>query len=226
MHIIVPATEGNAKNLVPLIILYYNCRIMMEYEGLSPNEQAFKKENSFIDLFRFTIFALAVIIPIRLFIITPFVVDGASMEPSFQDQDYLVVEQLGYHLYEPNRGDVVIFRFPLEPEKFFIKRIIAVPGDTIIVQRNRIIIQNEQHPDGFELKEPYLLENKTDYQQMRLRLEDNEYFVMGDNRDVSFDSRRWGALPKENIIGRALLRLYPLESLSLFPGTTHDNQNQ
>lgn len=175
------------------------------------------EEHPFWEIIRFSIIALIIVIPIRMFIAQPFIVSGASMQETFQSGEYLIVDQVTYHFSSPQRGDVVIFRYPRDPSKFFIKRVIAVPGESISITNNVVTIKNEQNKQGFILDEPYVssMNVNTDVNQT---LGEREYFVMGDNRDFSSDSRAWGVLQEERIIGRALFRLFPPPSFSYLPG--------
>lgn len=133
------------------------------------------------------------------------------MEPNFHDGEYLVVDELSYRFREPERGEVVIFRFPGDPSQFFIKRIVGLPGEMVEVREGQIIVYNREYPDGVVLDESrYLpLELRTGGQQ-RVGLGENEFFVLGDNRPASSDSRSWGALGEEAIIGRAWVRALPV----------------
>lgn len=134
------------------------------------------------------------------------------MQPNFTDGEYLIVDEISYRLREPHRGEVVIFRFPKDPSQFYIKRIIGLPGETVTINDDKIIIKNKQDPDGFLLNEDaYLPMDDFSLGQIEATLTDGEYFVLGDNRDQSFDSRRWGPLPRKMIIGRALFRAWPIE---------------
>lgn len=165
---------------------------------------------------KFLFLVVVILLPIRLFVAEPFLVFGSSMEPNFDTGDYLIVDELTYKLTDPKRGDVVVLRPPYDETKHFIKRIIGLPGETIDVQGNVVTIYNKEHPNGFRLVEPYL-EFQSD-KEKRLTLGKDEYFVMGDNRTVSYDSRSWGVLPRKDITGRAFLRLYPFHSMSILPG--------
>ncbi len=175
------------------------------------------RESFFGELFRFAIIALFIVLPIRIFVAQPFLVSGASMEPTFENGQYLIVDQLTYRLEEPVRGDVVIFRYPRDPSKFFIKRVIGLPGETIRIEGTSVIIEDETHPDGFILDEPYLgMVEEVAF--LAKKLGAGEYFVLGDNRDQSSDSRVWGVLDRDKIVGRAFLRLLPVSDLTLLPG--------
>ena len=158
---------------------------------------------------KIVVISLAIIIPIRYFLIQPFFVRGASMEPNFGDGEYLVIDELSYRFHEPGRGDVIVFRFPQDPSQYYIKRIIGLPDEKIEIKEEKIIIYNQENPDGFYLSESgYLPEEKT-LGQMNMTLDEDEYFVLGDNRAASSDSRRWGGLPGHYIIGRAWIRAWP-----------------
>lgn len=170
------------------------------------------------DVIKFAFFALVIVIPIRAFIAQPFIVSGESMVPTFENNEYLIIDEISYRFKEPMRGDVIVFRYPLEPKKFFIKRIIGLPGDVVSIKGASVTITNTLNPEGFMLEEPYVTNTSSD--EMTKAVKEGEYFVMGDNRIASLDSRSWGLLPKENIIGRTFLRLLPLGHIGVFPGHT------
>lgn len=176
-----------------------------------------KRESLLAEIVRFSLLALVIVLPVRLFIAQPFIVSGASMEHTFSTGQYLIVDQLTYHFEEPKRGDVIIFRYPKDPSKFFIKRIIAIPGDTITIEGSSVTLTNTEYPDGVTLKESYILDMKPGTTLTEI-LEEGEYFVMGDNRNASSDSRSWGVLQRDKIIGRAFLRLFPVTEVGVFPG--------
>jgi signal peptidase I len=170
-----------------------------------------------LEIIRFSIIALIIVIPVRLFIAQPFIVSGSSMEHTFHNGEYLIVDQLSYHLGHPERGDVVIFRYPRDPSKYFIKRVIGIPGDTITIEGSTVSIQNEQFPQSMVLQESYIASMRPGVTIVE-ELGEREYFVMGDNRDQSSDSRVWGVLQEENVIGRAFIRLFPPREFGVYPG--------
>lgn len=174
-------------------------------------------EHPLAEIVRFSLIAILIVFPIRLFIAQPFIVSGASMEPNFHSGEYLIVDQVSYYFHQPTRGEVIIFKYPRDPSKYFIKRVIGVPGDTITIDKGVVSIKNEQHPDGFILTEPYA-EPMPLAPKLVETLGDREYFVMGDNRDESSDSRSWGVLQEERIVGRAYVRLFPPDVLDYLPG--------
>ncbi len=142
----------------------------------------------------------------RALVIQPFVVDGVSMEPNFHDKEALLVDKITYKFREPQKGEVTIFQAPQKPSEDYIKRIVATPGETVIITNGKVFI------NGYLLEEPYLsngTQTQTSENIFRKTLKPNEYFVMGDNRSNSSDSREWGVVPKVNIIGRALIAIYP-----------------
>lgn len=181
------------------------------------NVDSVRKEHPLAEIVRFSIIAILIVIPIRMFIAQPFIVSGASMDETFESGQYLIVDQVSYYFEEPSRGDVIIFRYPRDPSKFFIKRIIGLPGDTVTIENSVVTITNTEHPDGFVLDEPYIASMQPAPKMTEI-LGDREYFVMGDNRDQSSDSRSWGVLQEERIVGRALLRLFPPSVVDYLPG--------
>jgi len=156
------------------------------------------------EFIKVVVISVAIVLPIRTYIAQPFIVSGASMEPNFHNGEYLIIDELTYELRLPERGEVVVFRYPLNPSEFFIKRVIGLPGEKVEIKNGKITI------NGLELAEPYLLANLETAPNVKMELTENQYFVLGDNRPHSSDSRFWGALPKEKIMGRALVRLWPI----------------
>lgn len=183
-------------------------------EKTAENKESDKQ--SFWEMVRFALIAVAVVIPIRIFIAQPFIVSGSSMVPTFEDGQYLVVDEISYRLGDPERDDVIIFRYPNDTKKFFIKRIIGLPNETVEIKGNDVTIINEEHPEGLKLEQPYVKNASSN--NSRFELNDDEYFVMGDNRSASSDSRYWGAVPRKLLIGKAFLRLFPLNKINLLPG--------
>lgn len=176
-----------------------------------------KTEHPLLEILRFALLAIIIVVPLRMFIAQPFIVSGASMDDTFQNGQYLIVDQVSYYFNDPARGDVVIFRYPRDPSKFFIKRVIGLPGDTVTIEDAVVSITNEANSEGFILDEPYIKSMATASPLTEV-LGPREYFVMGDNRDQSSDSRVWGVLQAERIIGRAWLRLFPPGQADYLPG--------
>lgn len=168
--------------------------------------------------------SLAIVIPIRYFIAQPFIVRGASMEPNFEDREYLIVDEMSYYFRAPERGEIIIFHYPRDPQQFFIKRIIGLPGETVEIRDGRVRIINPAYPKGFTLEEPYLNPpGRPTRPDVTATLGAEEYFVMGDNRDFSSDSRIWGTLNKKLIVGRALIRAWPPKRIGIYPGAAAIN---
>lgn len=185
-------------------------------EMQSPEEGPEPLRYFFFDFIKVFLMAVAIIIPVRYFLFQPFVVTGDSMRPNFHDGNYLIIDELTYRFREPVRGEVVVMRFPKDPSQFFIKRIVALPNEHIIIRDSRVTIYNAQHTAGLVLDEPYLQSNNITYGNIDRNLGKDEYFVLGDNRLSSSDSRVWGVLPREDIVGRVYLRLFPVQDLELF----------
>jgi len=170
-------------------------------------------------LFLYAIVALGIALVIRFFIAAPYIVQGASMMPTFQDLNYLIIDRVTYDIEDPKRGDVIVFDLPQNASRALIKRIIGVPGDTVVVDGNTVSIINEEHPEGFTLEEPYVLaSNMGGAANVRTTLGPDEFFVLGDNRRVSADSRLWGTLPRSDIVGRVFVRLFPITNIGILPG--------
>lgn len=173
------------------------------------------KENFIIETLKFSLIAILIVLPFRIFVAQPFLVSGASMSPNFETGHYLVVDQLSYNFIEPARGEIIIFKYPNDTKKFFIKRIIGLPQETVIIESSKVFIKNKEFPDSFELKEDYI--KNLGNNKSEITLGETEYFVMGDNRPASSDSRVWGPLSSDLIVGRAFLRLFPFNQISFFP---------
>lgn len=179
--------------------------------------------------------SLIIVIPIRMYIAQPFVVSGQSMDNTFKDGQYLIVDEISYRFEEPKRGDVIVFRVPesvideagqkISGKLFFIKRIIGLPNETVEIINNKVKIYNSENPNGFMIEnENYVNTDKLSPERiynLKTTLGENEYFVMGDNRNNSSDSRYWGPLDRKYIKGTPIFRLHPL---SLNPGAILENQ--
>jgi signal peptidase I len=175
---------------------------------------AIKNAGEFVwEVAKIVILALAIVLPIRYFLFQPFVIQGSSMEPNFYEADYLIVDELSYRFRAPERGEVVVFKYPLDASKRFIKRIIGLPGETVEIRSGQVIITGA---DGVArtLDEPYIPDGSRAPDMPPFVLAQGEYFVLGDNRLYSSDSQEWGELPEKNIIGRVELRLWPLSGIT------------
>jgi signal peptidase I len=178
-------------------------------EHLQEEEPKLVKENN-SGFFKFFFIAFIIAISIRIFIAQPFIVNGASMEPTFQNGEYLIIDELTYRINrEPQRGEVIVFRYPVDTKKFFIKRIVGLPNETVRIDNNEIFV--DKASTTIKLVENFLDDYRLrDYE---ITLEDDEYFVMGDNRNVSSDSRVWGPVNENLIIGKAIFRFLPITSM-------------
>lgn len=182
----------------------------------SPSEHKQTFREQVIELFKFIIIALIFVIPFRVFIAQPFQVSGASMIDTFHDADYLIVDEISYRFRDPVRGEVIVFNNDIT-QKNFIKRIIGLPGEKIIISEDQVTVYNDEFPDGVVLTEPYIGTMHTQG-TVSVSLDDSQYFVMGDNRENSLDSRSIGPIHRQDIVGRAWLRLLPIHDLSHLPG--------
>lgn len=170
------------------------------------------------EIAKVALISAAIIIPIRYFLIQPFFVKGASMEPNFHDQEYLIVDELSYRFEPPQRGQVIVFRYPRNPQEYFIKRIIGLPGEEIQVKDGKVTIFNNEYPSGKTLNESYLpadLETYSD-SEAKIKIGADEYFVLGDNRGNSKDSRYFGILNKSFVTGKVLFRGWPFNEITVF----------
>ena len=169
----------------------------------------------FIEIVQIIIVSLLIIWPVRTYLIKPFVVRGASMEPNFYDREYLIIDELSYQFFEPIRGQIVVFRYPRDETQFFIKRVVGLPGETVEVSDGHLTIYNKEFPVGFVLEEPYIGSEQT-LGKVHRELNDDEYFVMGDNRGYSLDSRSFGPIVREEMIGRVWFRGFPFNRIGSF----------
>jgi len=172
------------------------------------------------ELTKIVVIAALIVIPIRYFLFQPFFVRGQSMDPNFASGDYLIIDEISYRFRAPQRGEVIVFKYPENPSQRFIKRIIGLPGETIKIEGGTISIYSGE--DIWVLDESeYLLSDLSTAGNIDIILQDDEYYVLGDNRHFSFDSRRFGPLPRDNIIGMVLLRAWPFNSLEKFEAPTY-----
>ncbi|MEK7511841.1 MAG: signal peptidase I [Patescibacteria group bacterium] len=178
----------------------------------------------FWDLLKVVCVSLAIIIPVRYFLIQPFYVKGASMEPSFYDHEYLIIDEIGYRIGEPNRGDIIVFKYPKDPSQYFIKRIVGLPGEKIEISDNQVYIYKDK-----DRKQKFLLD-ENDYLQSGVNttgdknwlLGPDEYYVLGDNRENSLDSRIFGPVYRDLIVGKVWLRGWPFWRATLFSEVSYE----
>jgi signal peptidase I len=176
-----------------------------------------RKPSVLVELLKYTIVAFIIIVPVRLFVAQPFVVSGESMSPTFNPGDYLVIDKLAYAHSSPQRGDIIVFRYPLDPSLFYIKRVVGLPGETVELNNGVIsIIEGDGQRHIFNGS--HLAYDPSVQTPLVTTLASDEYYVLGDNRDASSDSRDWGPLQMKFIVGRALVRVLPLSNAGFLPG--------
>lgn len=186
-----------------------------------------------LEIIKVVLLAFIIIVPIRVFLFQPFFVQGASMEPNFEDSNYLIVNELGYKktafsldginvftlapFKKLQRGDVVVFKYPKNHAQFFIKRVVSLPGEKVEIKNGQVTIYNSNTPNGVILDESaYLPKNTKTVGDETVNLKDNEYFVLGDNRSSSSDSRFWGPVLDSEIIGKVILRAWPVNEVTAY----------
>ena len=169
---------------------------------------------SFIwEIVKIVVIALLIVVPIRYFLFQPFFVKGQSMEPNFEDGDYLLIDEFSYKFRNPQRGEVIVFKYPNDLSQRYIKRIIGLPGETVDIKEGKLTVYSGAETKVLD-ESAYLPQYDYTPGDVQITLDEKEYFVLGDNRGASADSRRWGSLPQEDIIGRVFFRAFPLAALS------------
>jgi signal peptidase I len=168
------------------------------------------------------VIAIAIFFAVYLFLLQPHQVRGESMEPTFQDAQYILTDKFSYRLHAPERGDVVVFKSPQNQSIDFIKRIVGLPGEKVKLVDGKVIVISDKYSAGLTLNETYTNGAPTRPGSQLKEGEEfvvppNSYFVFGDNRNHSSDSREFGAVGRDLIIGRAWLRYWPLSNLSFIP---------
>jgi len=168
----------------------------------------------FWEIAKIVVVAVLIVAPIRYFIFQPFFVQGQSMEPNFFQGDYLIIDQISYRFNDPQRGEVIVFGYPENPSQKYIKRIVGLPGETLKIQEGKVYIIDREGSFHVLEESEYLSESIITLGDLQRDLGEEQYFVLGDNRSFSADSRRWGLLKEEYIIGRVFLRLWPFTNIS------------
>lgn len=177
--------------------------------------------NFFGEVAKIVIVALLIVVPIRTFLVQPFFVKGESMAPAFQDQEYLLIDEFSYRLGEPRRGDVVVFHYPNDKRQYYIKRVVGLPGERVKAENNQVKIYSREHLAGLVLDEQAYVSGETPG-NFDVTLKANEYFVLGDNRNRSYDSRSWGALDRALIVGKVWLVVWPFPRAQAFSPPNYD----
>ena len=171
---------------------------------------------SILEILEIAVVAIVAVFVIRSFLVQPFLVSGSSMVPTFSNGDYLLVDELTYRVRLPERGEVIVFRPPVDPSTYFIKRIIGLPKERVVLGDGKVEVFNTSTPSGFSISENYLPQQFQPIGRQEFDLKPDEYLVFGDNRGASFDSRSWGPLKKDAIVGLVRLRLWPLATFRAF----------
>jgi len=180
-------------------------------------QSLFRRTLNFVgELVHVVVISLAIILPIRYFLIQPFYVKGASMEPNFYDHEYLIIDEISYRFGEPERGDIVVFRYPDDPRQFFIKRVIGMPDERVVVTNGKIYIYDDVNANGHLLAEESYLGTTFTPGNKDVTLGEDEFYLMGDNRSASMDSRAFGPVPGRFIVGKVMFRGWPPEKMQFF----------
>ncbi|MDP2789690.1 MAG: signal peptidase I [bacterium] len=160
--------------------------------------------------------ALAIVVLVKHFLFQPFYVKGASMEPTYEDHEYLIIDELTYRFNSPTRGEVVVFRYPNDPSQYFIKRVIGLPGEAVQVKESGVWVNGQQLDESAYLDTSVQTTGAVD-----LTLGAAEYFLMGDNRSASLDSRIFGPVNRSYIVGRTWFRAFPFSRLMRFQAPSY-----
>jgi signal peptidase I len=171
---------------------------------------------SLLEVIEIAVIAVAAVFIVRSFLVQPFLVSGTSMVPTFSNGDYVLTDELTYRIRPPERGEVVVFHDVSDYSTYLIKRVIGLPGERVVINNNTITIYNQQNPSGFVLDESYLPAGTITSGDENITLSSSSYFMMGDNRAVSYDSRSWGPLPKSDMVGLVRFRLWPFNAIQIF----------
>lgn len=166
-----------------------------------------------IEVIKVVVISLAIILPVRYFLIQPFYVKGASMEPNFHDYEYLIIDEISYRFNSPVRGQTVVLHDPRDPSQFFIKRVLGLPGETISFKNGKVQINGVDIDEAAYLAGDVVTTSPTNHPVV---IGDNEYFLMGDNRSASYDSRRFGPVDESELVGRVWIRAWPFNRLQIF----------
>jgi len=177
------------------------------------------------EMIKVLIVSLIIIVPIRAYVVQPFYVDGASMEPNFHDGEYLIVDEISLRFKQPERGDIVIFHPPTNPKVYYIKRVIGLPNEVVDIKNGEIRVFEQDSPEPLIIDESQYLGN--DYllrpsEKYHLKLGATEYYLLGDNRPNSLDSRRLGAIDFSHMKGKVVLRAFPFDKFTVIKAPTYE----
>lgn len=209
---------------------YYNGLIMPPQAESNEGQKTNSAKHTIREWIQTIVIALLVALPIRFFIAEPFIVNGASMDPTFSTGQFLIVDRVTYRFEKPERGDVVIFEYPNNPSVYYIKRVIGLPSETVDIKDGRVFVGTSTASTMSErcaatplqLTEKYVRADHASHESLCASLGPSEYFVLGDNRAESSDSRVWGPLDRHFIIGKPVVRLLPLGAISILPGKSNE----
>lgn len=197
----------------------------MEEQKIHQDFTETQSVGSFVwDLVKVLIIALVIIVPIRYYVAQPFIVSSISMQPTLYEGQYLIVDELSYHLRVPVRGEIIVFKYPKDTSQYFIKRLIGLPGEKIEIRDNHFVVYNAENPNGLVLNEDYLPAGTVTIPGTSgdsITLGSNEFYAIGDNRANSLDSRFWGPVPRNDLVGRALFRVFPFQIAKKFQGVDY-----
>ena len=166
------------------------------------------------DVIEVVVVAFVVVFVVRSYIVQPFLVSGASMEPNFSNRDYLLIDELTYRFREPTRGEVIVFQYPKNESVFFIKRIIGLPEEHVVIKNGAVFIGMGETTR--RLEEPYISDLQITSGFLNITLGPDQYLVLGDNRGNSLDSRSWGPVKRSEIVGLARMRILPIGDFNFF----------
>lgn len=173
------------------------------------SNQMTKKKSPLMELLESLAIAVLLAVVIRMFILQPFFIPSGSMEPTLQIGDRIIVSKISYHFYEPERGDIVVFKYPLDPKRDFVKRLVGKSGETVAIRNSKLYINGQQVPEN------YLPAGLKFNDFGPVKVPDGHYLMLGDNRNNSDDSRVWGPLPGDLVVGKAVLVYWPLNRIEL-----------
>lgn len=179
----------------------------------------------FLDFVETVVIALAIFVVVYRFLFQPHQVKGNSMYDNFHDGEYLLTDKISYRFNSPKVGEVIVFKAPQNESYDYIKRIIGLPGDRIKIKDGEVYVNDKLHIDSDYLTSQVYTRSGSYWQEsLELVVPVNSYFVLGDNRNHSSDSRDWGPVPMENIIGKAWIRYWPIDRFTVIKNPISDSQ--
>jgi len=177
--------------------------------------------NFFFDFLETIVVALSIFVVIYLFILQPHEIKGSSMEPNFHNNEYILTDKISYRFKDPQRGNIIVFKAPKNPDIDYIKRIIGLPGESVKIEKGDVYVNGQKLTEQYILDKSLLFPGSFMQEAVPVTVPPGEYFVMGDNRPHSSDSREFGPIPKKSIIGKAFLRYWPLNEVGIISGVNY-----